>query len=129
MKFAIVAAVVLSLPGTAAAFALSPSYAPSPTLVPGYYACSSGLDFDRFTSQFDVSGGGSYTLRGQTGTGQIVISPADGTIEFDGGPFMSDDTAKTYAMNTIRRSDGNAVIIIRYDFGSVVSDDYCALVS
>lgn len=124
---AVLAAAFLSLPGIAMAFDLSPHNTPSSTLVPGYYACRSGLDFDNFTSQFDVGDGGSYTLRGQTGAGQIVMSPG-GAIEFDGGPFMSDDTATTYAANTTRLSDGNAVIIIRYDFGSIVTDDYCALV-
>lgn len=127
-RAAILAAVIFGLTGSVHAFDISAFYAPSSTLLPGYYACRSGLDFDRFTSEFDVNRGGIYTLRGQTEKGQIVMSPADGSIEFDGGPFMSDDTAKTYAMNTSRLSDGNAVIIIRYDFGSVVTDDYCAWV-
>lgn len=128
LMMAVWAAAVFSLSG-AAAFDLSPSYKPSATLVPGYYACRSGVDFDNFTSELDVNDGGSYTLRGQTGAGRVVMSPADGSIEFDGGPFMSDDTATTFAVNATRLSDGNAVIIIRFDFGNVVTDDYCALVS
>ena len=31
-------------------------------------------------------------------------------------------------MSTLRISDENPVIIIRYDFGNVVTDDYCARV-
>ncbi|HTM77994.1 MAG TPA: hypothetical protein VL133_10235, partial [Devosia sp.] len=89
--------------GTAApAFELSASYAPSTALLAGYYACRSGLDFDSFTAQFDVAADGSYTLRGQAGRGRIVMSSADGGIDFDGGPFMSDDTATTYARNVTR---------------------------
>ena len=113
--------------GAGHGFDLSASYTPSAFLYPGYYACRSGLDFSTFTSQFDVMEDGSYTLRGQNGAGRIVIGP-DGAMEFDGGPFMSDATARTSAMNATRLSDGNAVIIIRYDFGSMVTDDYCALV-
>jgi len=58
----------------------------------------------------------------------MVMSSADGTIDFESGPFQSDKTAKTYARNTTRISDGNAVIIIRYDFGKKVTNDYCARV-
>lgn len=126
-RAAIATATIFGLAGAGHAFDLSQSYAPSAALLPGYYACRSGLDFDSFTSQFDVDSDGRYALRGQDGSGQLVMA-ADGAVEFDGGPFASDETATTYAMNATRHSDGNPVIIIRYDFGSVVTDDYCAWV-
>jgi hypothetical protein len=111
------------------AFEISDSYQASTYLRPGYYACVSGLDFSEFTWSFDVRADGGYTVRGSEGEGQMVISDVDGTIDFLGGAFASDDTAQTYARNTHRVSDGNDVIIIRYDFGDVVTDDYCARVS
>jgi hypothetical protein len=123
------AGMLITAPAFAApAFDLSASYAPRTSLVPGYYACRSGLDFDRFTFTFDLQANGRYKLRGQVGEGQLVMSPVDGTIDFKSGPFTSDSTAKTYARNTTRLSDGNAVIIIRYDFGNKVTNEYCARV-
>lgn len=119
---------VPALVATAVAFEISDSYAPRTDLVPGYYACRSGLDFDSFTFMFDLSADGHYAVRGVEGVGNIIMSPGDGTIDFHSGPFMSDHTASTYARNTTRLSDGNPVIIIRYDYGSVVTDDYCAFV-
>lgn len=122
-------AALLPLPALAgAAFDISSSYTPRTKLVPGYYACRSGLDFNTFTFSFDVAADGSYKVRGQNGKGRIVMSAANGSLDFKGGPFASDATAKTYARNTTRVSDGNAVIIIRYDYGNVVTDDYCARV-
>jgi hypothetical protein len=128
LAFAVVAA-LLPMPVMAGpAFDISNSYTPRTKLVPGYYACRSGLDFNTFTFSFDVAADASYKVRGQNAKGKIVMSAANGTIDFKGGPFASDATAKTYARNTTRVSDGNAVIIIRYDFGNVVTDDYCARV-
>lgn len=124
----VLACLMIAPAGAAPAFDLSAAYAPSSMLVAGYYACRSGLDSDRFTLELDVGAGGSYAARGQDGTGLMEMSAADGTIDFVGGVLMTDDTATTYARNTIRLSDGNAVLIIRYDFGSLVTDDYCALV-
>lgn len=126
-----VAIVLLLVPASATAapaFDISGFYAPRADLVPGYYACRSGLDFDTFTFTFDLAADGQYALRNVDGVGTMVISPADGTIDFGSGPFMSDETALTYARNTTRLSDGNPVIIIRYDYGNVVTDDYCAFV-
>jgi murein DD-endopeptidase MepM/ murein hydrolase activator NlpD len=126
-----VAMVLLFVPVSAAAapaFEISDFYAPRADLVPGYYACRSGLDFDSFIFTFDLAADGQYALRGVDGVGTMVMSPADGTIDFHSGPFMPDETAVTYARNTTRLSDGNPVIIIRYDYGTVVTDDYCAFV-
>jgi hypothetical protein len=127
-----IAALPVALIATASfagpAFELSDSYDPRADIIPGYYACRSGLDFDTFTWTFDLEADGSYALRGQDGEGKMVVAPGDGTIEFASGPFMSDETATMYARSTTRLSDGNAVIIIRYDFGDTVTDDYCARV-
>ncbi|MEP9371669.1 hypothetical protein [Mesorhizobium sp. KR1-2] len=121
-------ALVASIFLTASSFELSSSYVPLSKLHPGYYACRSGLDFSTFTFSFDVASDGSYQLRGDQGGGVVTILPENGTMEFKSGPFASDDTVKTAARNTTRVSDGNSVIIIRYDFGNVITDDYCALV-
>lgn len=118
----------LTIGSVASSFELSSSYASLSDLHPGYYACRSGLDFSSFTFSFDIASGGSYQLRGNPGGGIATILPDSGAIEFKSGPFASDDTVKTTARNTTRVSDENAVIIIRYDFGNVVTDDYCALV-
>lgn len=128
LSIATAAALVASTLAAAASFELSGSYVPLSDLRPGYYACRSGLDFSTFTFFFDVASDGSYQLRGGQGGGMMTMLPDDGTIEFNSGPFASDDTVKTAARNTTRVSDGNAVIIIRYDFGKLVTDDYCALV-
>lgn len=110
------------------AFELSSSYAASADIYTGYYACRSGLDFSTFTSEFDLYEDGTYVLRGYNSQGQVALADGIGAIEFVSGPFASDDTAITYGQNSVRLSDGNPVIIIRYDFGDTVTDDYCALV-
>lgn len=120
---AIFALAVLALPTFA--FDISDSYVPAAELVLGKYACVSGLDFSTYTWNFDLRGDGSYVATGLEGRGKMWASP-EGEVTIDGGPFASDDTATTYAMNTTRVSDGNAVVIIRYDFGNTVTDDYCA---
>ncbi|MBB4053987.1 hypothetical protein GGR20_003659 [Devosia subaequoris] len=107
---------------------LSNSYAPLMTLTSGYYACRSGLDFDNFTHSFDLAADGRYSLRGTEGQGKMILSNIDGVIEFQSGPFLSDGTVKIYGRNTTRISDGKPVIVIRYDFGTQVTDDYCAIV-
>lgn len=122
-SYAIVALAMMALPTLA--FDVSDSYVPTADLVPGKYACVSGLDFSSYTWNFDLQGDGSYVVTGLEGRGNLWASPG-GEVTFDGGPFASDDTATTYAMNTTRVSDGNAVMIIRYDLGDTVTDDYCA---
>ena len=125
----IAAGLWLPLPALAGpAFDLSAHYKPRTELVAGYYACRSGLDFNTFTFTFDLQANGHYKTRGKVGEGQLVLSARDGTIDFKSGPFTSDKTARTYARNTTRVSDGKPVIIIRYDFGKTVTDDYCAWV-
>lgn len=128
LSLAAIAALVASPAMAAPAFDVSGSYVPRSELAPGYYACRSGLDFDSFTFTFDLAADGSYRMRGQDGEGRLVMSPVDGVISFESGPFASDESTETYARNATRVSDGNAVIIIRYDFGDEVTDDYCALV-
>ncbi|MBD8067066.1 hypothetical protein IC608_16470 [Devosia sp. PTR5] len=117
------ALVAMAAPATA--FDISSSYAPSADLVPGRYACVSGLDFSSYSWTFDVDAAGSYVVEGLEGGGSLSLAP-NGEVAFDGGPFASDDTATTAAMNTTRASDGAPVLIIRYDFGDTVTDDYCA---
>lgn len=107
-------------------FELSSSHEPNSELRPGFYACRSGLDFDTFTWSFDLEANGSYILRDVGGSGVMKVSSEDGGLTILGGPFASDETAATFAMNTTRLSDGNSVIIIRYDFGSTYTDDFCA---
>lgn len=126
---ALVAGALLPAPQAAArSFEISGSYSAASDVLPGYYACVSGLDFHDFTIEFDISTEGEYSLRGQPGSGLIHVEP-NGGIEFADGPLQSDDTAATYAMSTIRLSDDTRVIILRYDFGDTVTDDYCALLS
>lgn len=112
----------------ARSFELSDSYSAAADVLPGYYACVSGLDFHDFTIEIDISVDGEYALRGQPGSGLIHVE-SDGGMEFADGPLQSDDTATTYAMSAVRLSDGVRVIIVRYDFGGTVTDDYCALLT
>jgi hypothetical protein len=118
-------AACLPCAAVAAPFDISDSYSPSPDLVPGHYACVSGLDFHDFTWVFDVAEDGTYTVEGLEGVGSMTAT-GDGEVLVDGGPFASDETATVAAMSTIRVSDGTPAIIVRYDFGHLVTDDYCA---
>ena len=131
MPVAVLPALVVALiagadPAAAApAFEVSESYEASAELVPGRYACVSGLDFSTQTWTFDLAADGRYTIQGIEGEGELELAP-DGSLALLSGPFAPDETAGTSAMNTTRVSDGVPVIIIRYDFGAEVTDDYCA---
>lgn len=114
-----------ALTSPVAAFEVSSSYLPAADLVPGHYACVSGLDFHSHTWTFQLNERGGYIVDGLDGAGSMAVAP-NGEITIETGPFASDDTATTYAMNTMRVSDRQAVVIIRYDFGDTVTDDYCA---
>lgn len=108
-----------------AAFEISESYEASDELVPGRYACLSGLDFSTHTWTFDLSADGLYQIEGIEGVGEVELA-RDGSLTLLSGPFAPDETAGTLGMNTTRVSDGVPVIVVRYDFGDTVTDDYCA---
>lgn len=118
----------LATPAVAAPpFGISDSYSASTTLVPGTYACRSGLDFDSFTYTFDIADG-RYSVRGVDNTPEGTLDyDAEGTLTFASGPFAPDDTATMSGRSTLRVSDGNPVIILGYFFtDGTDSYDYCA---
>ncbi len=116
----------LAAPAVAAPFEISSSYAASTALVPGTYACRSGLDMDTFTYTFDLADG-RYAVRGiENPEGEFSLD-AEGTLKFLSGPFAPDDTATMHGRSTIRVSDGNPVVILGYFFtDGTDSYDFCA---
>lgn len=110
----------------AAPFEISDSYAASTALVPGTYACRSGLDMDSFTYTFEVAEA-RYSVRGvEIPDGELRLD-AEGTLAFHSGPFAADEIATMHGRTTLRRSDGNPVIILGYFFADGTdSYDYCA---
>lgn len=122
-----VATVVLTIGAASAApFEISESYAASTELVAGTYACRSGLDFNSFTYTFDASAD-RYTVRGVENPDGTLGYDAEGTLSFATGPFAADETAAMFGRSTLRKSDGNPVIILGYFFADGdTSYDYCA---
>jgi hypothetical protein len=120
------ALLVLATPAAAAPFEISADFAASPELVPGTYACRSGLDIDNFTYTFDVADTG-YSVHGLDNPEGALSLDAEGTLSFVSGPFAPDDTATMYGRSTLRATDGNPVIILGYFFtDGTDSYDYCA---
>lgn len=122
-----IAALLLTAGTTVAApFEISDSYAASTELVAGTYACRSGLDMDSFTYTFDIATTG-YTVRGVANPDGALSIDAEGTISFSSGPFGKDETAVMFGRSTLRKSDGNPVIILGYFFSDgETSYDFCA---
>jgi hypothetical protein len=121
-------AFVISTTGVPAApFEISESYGPATELVPGTYACRSGLDMDTLTYTFQASKAG-YSVQGvKSPDGQLAVDE-EGTISFFSGPFAPDDSATMLGRMTSRLSDGNPVIILGYFFADGSdSYDFCAL--
>ncbi len=123
---ALAALLVLTSPAAAAPFEISSSYTAATTLVPGTYACRSGLDMNSFTYTFDLAEA-AYTVRGLDNPAGTLGLDAEGTLTFASGPFAPDDTATMYGRSTLRVSDGNPVIILGYFFADGTDTyDYCA---
>jgi len=128
MRFPTVLAALLALatPAAAVPFGISDSYSASTALVPGTYACRSGLDFNSFTYTFDLDEA-RYNVRGLDNPDGTLAFDAEGTLTFLSGPFAPDDTATIHGRATLRVSDGNPVIILGYLFtDGADSYDYCA---
>lgn len=123
---ALAALLALATPAAAVPFGTSDSYSASTTLVPGTYACRSGLDFNSFTYTFDLDET-RYSVRGLDNPDGTLAFDAEGTLTFLSGPFAPDDTATVHGRATLRVSDGNPVIILGYFFtDGADSYDYCA---
>ena len=123
---ALAAFIALTAPAAAAPFEVSPDFSVQAEIIPGTYACRSGLDIDNFTYTFDLEPA-RYAVRGLDDSEGALSLDAEGTLAFLSGPFAPDDTAAMYGRSTRRASDGNPVIILGYFFADGTdSYDYCA---